>query len=283
MDHDLDARQTHMARHFGLRLAAVPGGHVSYRERGAGAHTVVLLHGIGSGSASWLDVAERLDGVRVLAWDAPGYGASSLLPQATPLASDYAHVLLQFLQAVQVQTCTLVGHSLGALMAAACAAEPAAPMVRSLVLISPARGYGADATTAQRTLGERLGALEQLGVEGLARERSARLLSAGADDRARSWVRWNMARLNPEGYRAAVHMLCADDIARYTKHSVPVQVHCGQDDQITTPASCAEVARLFGTTCRSIASAGHASPVEAADSVARLLRGATGHGEEVHP
>ena len=51
------------------------GSQVAWREAGDknSDFAVVLLHGISSGAASWLDVADVLASkVRVLAWDAPG-------------------------------------------------------------------------------------------------------------------------------------------------------------------------------------------------------------------
>ena len=71
---------------FAARSIALPGGEVvSVRECGAGngGPVFVCLHGIGSGAASWLDTALLLQGkgARVIAWEAPGYGAS------TPVAS----------------------------------------------------------------------------------------------------------------------------------------------------------------------------------------------------
>ena len=53
---------------------------VSYREVDSADNSalpLVLLHGIGSGAASWVQQFEGLGATRrVLAWDAPGYGAS---------------------------------------------------------------------------------------------------------------------------------------------------------------------------------------------------------------
>ena len=80
---------------FAQRMVALPDGtQLAVRERpaaGSAAQTVVLLHGISSSAASWLDVALALrPDWRVLAWDAPGYGASTALPQTHPRDTDYA-------------------------------------------------------------------------------------------------------------------------------------------------------------------------------------------------
>lgn len=260
----------------------------------------VLLHGISSGAASWLDcalaLASRPDAAaaRVLAWDAPGYGASTPLQADAPTVGDYVERLGQALDALNVRRCVLVGHSLGALVAAAYARRHGAARVSRVVLISPAGGYGGAAQgcsreETRRASGEtrgrheavrrqreavrrqRLGDLTELGIEGLADRAAKRLLSEAADPSARQWVRWNAARLDPAGYRQAVEMLCNSDLASGGPLAMPVSVHCGDADRVTPPADCADRARLFGTSLSLITRAGHASPVEQPRAVAEAI------------
>ncbi|WP_348752502.1 alpha/beta fold hydrolase [uncultured Aquincola sp.] len=266
---DLDAR-------FGVQRIAVGGGRVvAVRRMGQGL-PVVCLHGIGSGSASWVEVAPLIaPRAELIAWDAPGYGDSTPLPMAEPRATDYAQRLAELLDALRIERCVLVGHSLGALTAAA-AAQPGGPLagrIVQLLLISPARGYGAPDRAAQgaQVQAERLATLAELGIEGTARLRSSRLLSAHASEAARLRVRWNMARLNEHGYRQAVALLCGDDLLAYLPPAVPVQVAVGALDVITPPAACAEVAAACGVPLQPIAQAGHASYVEQPAAVAALL------------
>ena len=135
-----------------LTVVDTPRGQVQYRDSGApGPVTHVLLHGIGSASASWAFqlAAARVAGVRALAWDAPGYGLSTPIGTEHPQAADYAARLWSWLDAMGVGgAVTLVGHSLGALMVASAAAQQP-QRVRQLVLLSPALGYGT-ATPADR-------------------------------------------------------------------------------------------------------------------------------------
>lgn len=262
---------------FPARAVPVGGGAVvSVRERGAGP-VVVCLHGIGSGAASWLNVALLLaPQARVIAWDAPGYGASTPLAPAAPSAADYAERLHALLDALDIQSCVLVGHSLGALTAASAARTDSALVsrIRHLVLISPAAGYGAPsrAEARARVRNERLAVLDELGIAGMAAKRSSRLLSDTASELARQWVRWNMARLNDGGYRQAVELLCNADLPADLPPAMPVRVACGSLDVVTTPEACAEVARRCGVPLEPIAGAGHASYVEQPQAVAALLR-----------
>ena len=82
-------------RHPPRRVETAVGA-FSIREAGNGP-VVVLLHGIGSGSGSWVHQIDRLSrNFRVIAWDAPGYGDSDPVPDGdvgevvvTTLNADY--------------------------------------------------------------------------------------------------------------------------------------------------------------------------------------------------
>ncbi|RAF14428.1 alpha/beta fold hydrolase, partial [Burkholderia multivorans] len=80
-----------------------------FPERRRAALPVVLLHGIGSGAASWVRQLDALGASRrVLAWDAPGYGASTPVHGASPSAVDYAASLDAWLDALGIARCVLV-------------------------------------------------------------------------------------------------------------------------------------------------------------------------------
>ncbi len=256
--------ESQLTRDFPLRTLEIAGGRQALRECGTGP-VIVLLHGIGSGSASWLEVAQKMgQSARVIAWDAPGYGKSTPLRSLVPDASDYAERLLLMLNALDVQRCVLVGHSLGAITATAFASGVQQQRVSRLVLISPAQGYGhpAHALQRQEVRSKRLRALEQLGIQHIAEQRSAYMLSPSASELAKAWVQWNMARLNSDGYRQAIELLCGDDLLRHAPLSMPCEVHCGEADGITPPERCLTLAKALGATFSLIADAGHASPIE---------------------
>jgi len=217
-------------------------------------------------AASWVQQFEALGGARrVLAWDAPGYGASTPVASASPVAADYARVLADWLDALGITRCTLVGHSLGAIMAGAfAAAHP--ERVAGLLLISPAGGYGAaDEAVRAEKRDARLAMLAELGPQGLAERRSANMLSPHADEAARAWVRWNMARIVPHGYAQATHLLAnadlAADLARCAGN-VPVAVAVGAEDTITPPQACERLAQISCAPFRVVPRAGHAGYIE---------------------
>ena len=231
---------------------------ISYREAGAG-QALVLLHGIGSSSASWLFQLEGLNGCRLIAWDAPGYGESDFLKSREPRVFEYADALHAFLERLLLKDVVLVGNSLGCLMAAAyAAAHP--ERVRSMLLLGPAAGHGGD----KKKLEERLKQLDDLGPEGLAEKRSPTLVAASSPPIALELVRWSQRRIRPDGYRQAAHCLAngrlADDARQFRKK---VLVACGTEDIITPEAGCKAIAAAFPKAeYRSLAGLGHAPHVE---------------------
>ena len=261
---------------FPLHHADTPLGRLAYRCAGTGA-PLVLLHGIGSGSASWLRQLQGLsDRCTVLAWDAPGYGESSPLPQASPTASDYAVHLWAWLDAIGVDRIHLVGHSLGALMAGAAARLAPARVVR-LTLLAPAGGYGkADAAVRESKLRDRLANLESLGPAGMAEKRGAAMLSPRASPEQVTFIKSVMAQVDPAGYAQAARMLCNGDLAGdldviLGASHCPIVVASGSLDGVTPPAACAAVATAPRTVLHDLGPAGHACPLEAADAVNHLL------------
>jgi len=275
---DAPAWLASLERDFPARdLALGDGAVVRLRACGPeGASTLVLLHGIGSGSASWLPCALTLAaGHRVIAWDAPGYGGSTPLPEAAPRAEAYAARLEAALAALGVARCLLVGHSLGALVAAAYArAHPA--RLAGLVLLCPAGGYGGPGQEAERerVRHERLSTLQALGIAGLAATRGPKLLRPQASAQAREWAQWNMAQLREPGYRQAVELLCGEALPHHAPAPVPTWVHAGAQDTVTPPAKVRALAAAFGVAPGAvveIADAGHLCALEQPQAVAALL------------
>ncbi len=270
---------------FPVREAKTAAGTVCYRECGKG-EPVLLLHGVGSSSASWVDfmacAGEALRGRRLIAWDAPGYGDSSRLPQDAPMAADYAGALHAMLDTLGVNQFELIGHSLGALIAGAfAAAHPA--RVRALIMLDPAGGYGASTDEVrQKMIDGRLRMLAELGPKGMAEQRGAALLSPKASVEAIDLVKWSMGRVDVKGYEQAVRMLArgrlAEDAAKYvgSPPAGPVSVMCGTEDTVTPEEGCRRIAAACrGAEYRSLPGLGHAGYVEnpsmVAAEIARFL------------
>lgn len=249
--------------------ALYPGGRISWREAGRGI-PVVLLHGISSSSASWLQQLETWSQrFRVVAWDAPGYGASTALPMTAPRAAEYAKVLKVLADRI-ARPFHLVGHSLGALVAGAFAKAFPDDIV-SLALLNPALGYGSAPESTRRTvLAQRLEQMQRLGPSGLARERASALVSDRASRLAVELLQWSAQRLSVAGYGQAVHLLATGDLlADLASVSKPLLVLTGSEDRITPAGSAAAVARACPAAhFVSLPGVGHASHVEDPEGVA---------------
>ncbi len=256
-----------------------PLGAIGYRQAGVLASTrLVLLHGIGSGSASW---AAQLAAVKphqpgLLAWDAPGYGESdglNLADAAWPTATHYAERLWAWLDALGLtQPLTLVGHSLGALMAARAAVlQP--QRVAALVLLAPAQGHARlEPAQRERLLHDRLAALANLGPAGMAQQRGTAMLTPDAPAELVAMVQAVMAQIQPLGYTHAARMLSGGDLlADLAQLRCPVKVASGSADRITPPAGCQQVAAAAGVAWADLGPVGHACPLQAGPAVNALL------------
>ena len=116
---------------------AVAGRTVRYLKRGEGGTPVVLIHGFGGDLNNWLFNHEPLSGTReVYALDLPGHGESSKQIERGDVG-EFAELVAAFMDAVQIPTAHLVGHSLGGAVATATATcHP--KRVASLTLIASA-------------------------------------------------------------------------------------------------------------------------------------------------
>jgi pimeloyl-ACP methyl ester carboxylesterase len=252
-------------------------GFVRYRESGSASTDapLVLLHGIGSGSGSWVRQLQAANNRRVLAWDAPGYADSTAVAPESPLAHDYAQVLWAWLDELKIQEVHLVGHSLGCIMAAS-AARLQPQRVRDLTLLAPAQGYGQASTEVQAAKrDERIKAMQQLGLAEMARQRAPRLLAPNAPAEQVELATHTMS-LNEGGYAQATRMLSSGDIradlqAFRATSSAPIRIACGDLDVITPPAACQALAEHINAPYTNLPGAGHMCPLEAPSMVNTLL------------
>ncbi|MBP6861667.1 MAG: alpha/beta hydrolase [Neisseriaceae bacterium] len=251
---------------YPLRLVTVAGRVQAFREAGQGP-ALVLLHGISSGSGSWVNQLAALSShFRVIAWDAPGYGDSAGLANPNPTAEDYAHALQSLLQALGVTQPLLLGHSLGAMVASAYA-QAFPQHCAGLILANPAQGYGAmDADTRAEVAQKRPQLLQTLGHAGMAQVRARYLLAPEATADQIALVQHGMLRLQQQGFEQASGVLAHDDIWQLLPSVAgPVGVIYGLDDGITPPEGVEALIRRLGAKgvqAYPLPAAGHASYID---------------------
>lgn len=210
----------------------------TYLEQGSGT-PFVLLHGVGSGARSWKHQLEGLSGqFRVVAWDAPGYGGSTVTASETPDAGDFAAALRALLGALAIDRLHLAAHSFGCITAARFARlHP--DRILTLTLSGIATGHAHHPEVERERLKRlRLDDLEALGPRDFAEKRGPRLLGPDAAEETKRDVIDTMAQVNPEGYARAVHTLSIADTradVRALDESMRVQFIYGEADAITPP------------------------------------------------
>lgn len=247
----------------------LPRRHVHLQRSGATGTPVLLLHGIGGSSASFEPQLDALgSGHRVLAWDAPGYGASAD-PPAPPGIAGYADTAAAVL--AETGPAHVVGVSWGGVIATRLAADRP-ELVRSLTLVDSTRGSGRTRTAAER-MRARASELAESGAVEFARQRSPRLLGPNPEPGMRETLVRTMAEVRLPGYGFAAESMAETDhselLGRITAATL---VLVGAHDRVTgLDESRALAAAVPGARFEAIPGAGHAANQERPESVNRAL------------
>lgn len=132
----------------------VGGVHIAYQRRGRGA-PLVIFHGAFEDSRMWDEELKRLSlQLDVIAWDAPGCGASGDIP-TTWHAGDWADAASGFITALGLTTPAVAGFSFGSVIALLLARDHPTSVGR-LVLVGAYAGWGG--SLAPDALAERIAA-----------------------------------------------------------------------------------------------------------------------------
>ncbi|MFC5848815.1 4-carboxymuconolactone decarboxylase [Deinococcus petrolearius] len=234
---------------------------------------VVLLNPIGSDLRVWDALAAQLSAsCRVIRYDLRGQGLSDA-PDGEYTLADHTADLLALLDALQLGAVTLVGCSLGGLVAQAFALAYPERVTRLALLGTLPRIGSAEGWQ---------GRMEQVRAQGLAalapelvRRWFAPAYFAAHPADARGYATL-LARTPQAGYLGSCAALRDADlsgrIAGAGALGMPVLVLCGAEDVSTPPAACRAFAERIGAPFVLIADAGHLPMVERPEAVARELR-----------
>jgi pimeloyl-ACP methyl ester carboxylesterase len=133
----------------------VGGVRIAYQRRGSGA-PLVLFHGAFEDSRVWAGELERLSAqLDVIAWDAPGCGASDDVPPTWDDAA-WADAASGFITALSLRHPAVAGFSLGSVIALLLARDHPGSVGR-LVLVGAYAGWGS--SLAPDELAERIAAV----------------------------------------------------------------------------------------------------------------------------
>ncbi len=156
---------------------ADPDGHfieidnaqIYYVERGSSDDpAIMLLHGFGGSTFTWRDNMDPLvdAGYRVIAFDRPPYGLSDKNPDLDFTPQGYALLTSALMDALNIETAVLVGHSAGGAVIAQFAIDYP-ERVDGLVFVAGALGGRADAATSTEDTPEPDGQSNNSALSGL--------------------------------------------------------------------------------------------------------------------
>ncbi|MFO7850364.1 MAG: alpha/beta hydrolase [Spirochaetia bacterium] len=253
-----------------LKRASLPKGTISYRSAGVGP-AILFLHGLGGGSKSWLYQLKMLSRrYQVLAWDTPGYGESA---RRSPDLETYARSAAELIEALHLDRVTLVGNSMGGLIAGRLAAiRP--DLISRLVLSSTFAGKSKpqDAPLAEGYR-KRIQELETLTGDEFGRARAKSMTAATTTQEAFDLVAEIASEVHKDGYADACKMLDgADNRAVLPQLKLPVLILEAEDDSIVTKEKGDELSALIPHAERAtIKAGGHASYIEIPEEYNRYL------------
>jgi pimeloyl-ACP methyl ester carboxylesterase len=196
---------------------------------------LVLLHGIGSNSKSWRrQLAALSPRLRVIAWDAPGFGRSSDPVAGVPALREYAECLNGLFESLGLVSAIVLGHSLGGLIAQEFY-RVFPERIRALILSDTSQGDGAEAADVrQRKLSMRLDAIRTKTAQQLAQSRAPFLLSRGASSELVQETISIMSEIRPAGYEYAARSIAGADMRGILDNvTVPLLMIWGKEDEVT--------------------------------------------------
>jgi 3-oxoadipate enol-lactonase len=248
---------------------------LAYEERGgAGDSAVVFVHGLGGSAFSWWGqlaaCAER--GRRAIAYDQRGAGRSSA-PAGPYSVELWARDLERLLEALEIERPTLVGHSVGCMIAEQ-AAVRLGERVRGLVLIGGALRWRPEAGPVfkERVRLARAGRMDEI---------AQAVAATGLSERCR--------RQDPALHGLFCELIASNDPLAYAEWSAatavgemvepervgcPTLALCGELDPVTPPAFGEAIAAAIpGARAGVIEGAAHWCHVEASAAVSATLLG----------
>jgi len=257
-----------------IRLTAerTPAG-TSYLATGEGP-PVVLIHGVGLNKEMWggqfVGLAPHY---RVIAYDMLGHGASPRPGPGTTLLG-YADQLLELLQHLQLAQATVIGFSMGGLVARAFALHYPQHLQALVVLNS----------VFNRSLEQRAGVIERTaqaaehGPNANAEAALSRWFSReyqAANPAQIASLRQTLASNDPQGYLTTYELFATQDMYRaedLAGITVPALIATGELDPGSTPHMARQMAeRIPGAQVAILPEQRHMMPVESPRLVNQML------------
>lgn len=237
-------------------------------------HTVLMLHGIGGGHLAFAPQVETLAsaGYRAVAWDMPGYGHSAPIEPYT--FKGLAQSCIALIEALRCGSVTLVGHSMGGMVAQEVVARRP-ELVDQLVLCGTSPAFGKpDGDWQQRFIAERTAPLDAgQSMAELAERLVPQMIGPGALPEGVRLATHCMAGVRPATYRRALEALVTfDRRAALPLIRVPTLLVAGEHDRNAPPAVMKKMAEaIAGSSYLEMKGIGHLQNLEAPEEFDGLL------------
>jgi pimeloyl-ACP methyl ester carboxylesterase len=242
--------------------------YLTVRSRPTTDEAILLIHGAGMSACSWSNQLRGLaPGVRVVAIDLPGHGASDANQDAG--LEDYAAAASKLIDALGVGPVFVAGHSLGGAVALTLAARRP-DQVKALILVSTCAKLSKYSAAMDMLLGYVPQTLRSMVFFSTAR---STLFSLGASNRAIQQGLKDLRSCPPETIRRDIAAAKAMDLeAVAQKVRVPTLILCGTADVLTPVATSHRLAALIpDSRIHLVNGAGHMLPLEAPERVEREI------------
>jgi pimeloyl-ACP methyl ester carboxylesterase len=234
----------------------VGGVRIAYQRRGSGA-PLVLFHGAFEDSRVWVEEFERLSPrLDVIAWDAPGCGASDDVPAWSD--TEWADAASGFITALGLRHPAVAGFSLGSVIALLLARDHPSSVGR-LVLVGAYAGWGG--SLASDELAERIAAvrftMEHPTAE-WADEFLDSVLAPGTDTERRTLARILLEDWRPATTASLLSVMSEDLRPSLAAIRTPTVIVRGTADARSPRIASVELCRLLaGARLVEIPGAGH--------------------------
>jgi pimeloyl-ACP methyl ester carboxylesterase len=264
------------------RQVEVVGSWVHYVEMGEGP-PLVLVHGLSGGWQNWLEqIPHFSDSHRVIALDLPGFGASPMPPWEISIPA-YGRFLRDFCERLGIESCALVGNSMGGFVATEVAiSDP--ERVEKLVLVSAAGITWAGARREPAAMIGRVGRAAlplvlRFQMSGIRRPRLRRRAFQGVFHEPGSlrrevlWENFAPAMTSP-GYFDAITNLFGYDIRdRLEEIEVPTLIVWGRNDRVVPVPAALSYKKRIGENAELVIfdECGHVPQIERPVRFNRLL------------
>ncbi len=238
----------------------IRGKEIAVEEQGSG-DAVVMVHGLGGTSNSWYPQAGPLARFhRVVRLDLEGSGRSPATG-ALSIAS-FAADVIGAMDALDISTAHLCGHSMGTIVCQHIAAEHG-ERVKSLALFGP---LAEPPEAARQAIRDRAAAAREGGMAPIADTLVE--VATSAETRAHrpaaaAFVREILMRQDAEGYARTCEALAAATSADLAAIACPTLLVTGDEDGVSPPpAAKALGARMKNARLLVLTGCGHWTPIE---------------------